>query len=575
MTQKAQALGMTRTVYHNASGLPDNDQVTTARDQAILGRAIQERFPRYYSISRPAPSPIAASRSAITTSCSAGSKASTASRPATPAPPASTWSPRCRGRPLHRRRRPRRRQRRQPRRAHAQADRATYRRRARPSAPRRWWRKSPPKADRWPQVAAGPRRNPGCPSATSRQRGQHAGAARSARDRGGPEGRPAPGSTEPIRPVMVKTLNVQLAPSRCTPLRCCRLAGRRRARTPATPRPPSRPALPSPRSSRCRPRCPVAPGQRPSQAPRRLDDPGRRLSGGAGSQAALVPRKSKAAVLAAADPFTETVQKGDTSSTAPASPGSTRIRPKPPANISSETTSNAWRSKTDVDRTRTRDVSERQEPPIEVLAWSSQRWRRRRTSLASLTRAARYVDPPWSGWSFFISERWARPMSSALAPRLKAKDLIGLLFRHFAAARRSCPRPAAASACACSRQPGSRRSRYAISSARLSSSISASKPISVGDIERVERRALVRPGENTSAHRAGVVIELHLEEGRAHARDLARALLRARAEAGRAERQPAEQAQARRRRAASRRQSGRAAPRKTGQAERRDPARRP
>ncbi len=48
MTRKAQALGMTRTVYKNASGLPDDDQVTTARDQSILGRAVRERFPSYY-----------------------------------------------------------------------------------------------------------------------------------------------------------------------------------------------------------------------------------------------------------------------------------------------------------------------------------------------------------------------------------------------------------------------------------------------------------------------------------------------------------------------------------------------
>ena len=48
MTAKAHALGMSRTVYKNASGLPNDDQVTTARDQAILGRAIQERFPTYY-----------------------------------------------------------------------------------------------------------------------------------------------------------------------------------------------------------------------------------------------------------------------------------------------------------------------------------------------------------------------------------------------------------------------------------------------------------------------------------------------------------------------------------------------
>src|ERR1700731_1460283 len=48
MTRKARALGMTKTVYRNASGLPNDDQVTTARDQSTLGRAIQDRFPRYY-----------------------------------------------------------------------------------------------------------------------------------------------------------------------------------------------------------------------------------------------------------------------------------------------------------------------------------------------------------------------------------------------------------------------------------------------------------------------------------------------------------------------------------------------
>jgi D-alanyl-D-alanine carboxypeptidase len=48
MTAKAHALGMGRTTYVNASGLPNDDQITTAHDQALLGRAIQERFPRYY-----------------------------------------------------------------------------------------------------------------------------------------------------------------------------------------------------------------------------------------------------------------------------------------------------------------------------------------------------------------------------------------------------------------------------------------------------------------------------------------------------------------------------------------------
>lgn len=48
MTRKAHALGMRNTNYENASGLPDPNQVTTAYDLALLGRAIQERFPRYY-----------------------------------------------------------------------------------------------------------------------------------------------------------------------------------------------------------------------------------------------------------------------------------------------------------------------------------------------------------------------------------------------------------------------------------------------------------------------------------------------------------------------------------------------
>jgi D-alanyl-D-alanine carboxypeptidase len=48
MTTKARMLGMTSTTYVNASGLPDLEQITTARDQAVLGRAIQHRFPVYY-----------------------------------------------------------------------------------------------------------------------------------------------------------------------------------------------------------------------------------------------------------------------------------------------------------------------------------------------------------------------------------------------------------------------------------------------------------------------------------------------------------------------------------------------
>jgi D-alanyl-D-alanine carboxypeptidase len=48
MTLKAHGLGMSTTHFANASGLPNGEQHTTAHDLAILGRAIQERFPRYY-----------------------------------------------------------------------------------------------------------------------------------------------------------------------------------------------------------------------------------------------------------------------------------------------------------------------------------------------------------------------------------------------------------------------------------------------------------------------------------------------------------------------------------------------
>ncbi|WP_198669728.1 D-alanyl-D-alanine carboxypeptidase [Pelagibacterium sediminicola] len=48
MTQTARALGMSKTTYKNASGLPDRGQVTTAADQAILARAVFQHFPHYY-----------------------------------------------------------------------------------------------------------------------------------------------------------------------------------------------------------------------------------------------------------------------------------------------------------------------------------------------------------------------------------------------------------------------------------------------------------------------------------------------------------------------------------------------
>lgn len=48
MTARARSLGMKRTTFRNASGLPDLSQVTTAHDMAILARALLRRFPHYY-----------------------------------------------------------------------------------------------------------------------------------------------------------------------------------------------------------------------------------------------------------------------------------------------------------------------------------------------------------------------------------------------------------------------------------------------------------------------------------------------------------------------------------------------
>ena len=50
MTRKARALGMTQSVFRNASGLPDNKQVTTARDMLILTRALIANFPDRFGL---------------------------------------------------------------------------------------------------------------------------------------------------------------------------------------------------------------------------------------------------------------------------------------------------------------------------------------------------------------------------------------------------------------------------------------------------------------------------------------------------------------------------------------------
>lgn len=48
MTSKARRLGMSRTTFRNANGLPNEQQVTTARDMATLGMALREHFPKQF-----------------------------------------------------------------------------------------------------------------------------------------------------------------------------------------------------------------------------------------------------------------------------------------------------------------------------------------------------------------------------------------------------------------------------------------------------------------------------------------------------------------------------------------------
>ncbi|MEX1036724.1 MAG: D-alanyl-D-alanine carboxypeptidase [Sneathiella sp.] len=48
MTEKAKRLGMRRTSFRNASGLPNRGQKSTAQDMAILGAAMIHNFPQFY-----------------------------------------------------------------------------------------------------------------------------------------------------------------------------------------------------------------------------------------------------------------------------------------------------------------------------------------------------------------------------------------------------------------------------------------------------------------------------------------------------------------------------------------------
>ncbi len=50
MTQTARNIGMSSTTFRNASGLPDDEQVTTARDMATLATHLIHDYPEYYGV---------------------------------------------------------------------------------------------------------------------------------------------------------------------------------------------------------------------------------------------------------------------------------------------------------------------------------------------------------------------------------------------------------------------------------------------------------------------------------------------------------------------------------------------
>ena len=93
MTQTARNMGMKNTTFRNASGLPNPDQVTTARDMAILAVRIIRDYPEYYGVFETRAFSFRAEATGTTTSCFTATRVPTASRRATRERAASTSRP--------------------------------------------------------------------------------------------------------------------------------------------------------------------------------------------------------------------------------------------------------------------------------------------------------------------------------------------------------------------------------------------------------------------------------------------------------------------------------------------------
>ena len=93
MNERARQIGMRSTNFTNASGLPDDDQVTTARDILTLALRLHDDYPKLYRLFSLKYFTYRGKSTAITTRCCSTMPAPKASRPATRAHPGSTSSP--------------------------------------------------------------------------------------------------------------------------------------------------------------------------------------------------------------------------------------------------------------------------------------------------------------------------------------------------------------------------------------------------------------------------------------------------------------------------------------------------
>ena len=94
MTERARQMGMENTNFANATGWPDPNHYSTARDLAVLSQRLILDFPQYYHYFARPNSPSARSARATAIRCCTGISAPTDSRPAIPKMPAMGWRPR-------------------------------------------------------------------------------------------------------------------------------------------------------------------------------------------------------------------------------------------------------------------------------------------------------------------------------------------------------------------------------------------------------------------------------------------------------------------------------------------------